>query len=110
MIHDAFDLIGLPDRPSKPRETGLTHILDKGLSPQETENVLEVAADVVDLAKLGWGTAVITPELERKLDIYREADVPFVFGGTLFEAYFLRDQIDEYRPLIDELGVRHVKI
>lgn len=110
MTHDAFDLIGLPDRPEKPREKGLTHMLDKALSPRQVEDVLDVAADIVDLAKLGWGTAVITPELEQKLDLYREADIPFYFGGTLFEAFFLRDQIDDYRRLLDDLGVHHVEI
>jgi len=110
MTHDDFGLIGLPDRPSKPREKGLTHMLDKGLSPQEVEDVLDVAGDIVDLAKLGWGTAVVTPSLEQKLEAYRAAGVPVCFGGTLFEAYFLRDQIDDYRRLLDDLGVRHVEI
>ena len=110
MTHDDFDLIGLPDRPPKPREKGLTHMLDKGLSPRQVEDVMDVAAEIVDLAKLGWGTAVVTPSLERKLDVYRAADVPVCFGGTLFEAYFLRDQIDDYRRLLDTLGVQHVEI
>ncbi len=110
MTHNSFDLIGLPDRPSKPREKGLTHMLDKGLSARQVEDVVDVAADIVDLAKLGWGTAVVTPDLERKLDVYRAADIPFFFGGTLFEAYFLRDQIDDYRRLLDDLGVQHVEI
>jgi len=110
MIHDNFALIGLPDRPSKPREKGLTHVLDKGLSPRQVEDLVDGAADVIDLAKLGWGTAVVTLELERKLDVYRAADIPFCFGGTLFEAYFLRDQIDDYRRRLDDLGVQHVEI
>lgn len=110
MIHDAFDLIGLPERPEKPREKGLTHMLDKSLSARQVEDVLDSAANLIDLVKLGWGTAVITPNLERKLDIYRSADVPFCFGGTLFEAYFLRDQIDDYRRLLDDLDVHHVEI
>lgn len=111
MINDAFEhLIALPDRPEKPREQGLTHLLDKGLAPRQIEDVLDVAAPIVDLVKLGWGTAVVTPDLERKLDIYREANVPFTFGGTLFEAYFLRDQIDEYRRLLGDLDVQHVEI
>ena len=110
MLNDAFDLIGLPDRPEKPRERGLTHMLDKGLSPREIEDVLDVAAHIIDVAKLGWGTAAVTPNLEKKLDVYREANIPFFFGGTLFEAYFLRDQVDDYRRLLDELDVHHVEI
>jgi len=111
MIHDVFKgLIGLPDRPEKPRETGLTHMLDRGLSPQQVENVLDVAEEIIDLVKLGWGTAAVTPKLEQKLDLYRAADIPFFFGGSLFEACFLRDQISDYRRILDTLGVRHLEI
>jgi phosphosulfolactate synthase len=110
MLNDSFDLIGLPDRPEKPRERGLTHMLDKGLSPRQIEDVLDVAAPIIDVVKLGWGTAAVTPNLETKLDVYRAAGIPFFFGGTLFEVHFLRDQIDDYRRLLDELDVHHVEI
>lgn len=111
MVNDAFDdLIGLPERPEKPRETGRTHMLDRGLSRREVEDVLDVAADVIDLVKLGWGTAAVTPELDEKLNVYRSVGIPFFFGGTLFEAYFLRDQVDEYHRLLERLGVRHLEI
>jgi phosphosulfolactate synthase len=109
MLNDHFDLIGLPERPEKPRDRGLTHMLDKGLSAREVEDVLDVAAHIIDLAKLGWGTAAVMKNLEKKLAVYRDADIPFFFGGTLFEAYFLRDQIDDYRRLLDDLDVHHVE-
>ncbi len=110
MLNDAFNLIGLPDRPEKPREHGLTHMLDKGLSARAVEDVLDKAAHIIDLAKLGWGTAAVMNNLEEKLDVYRDANIPFFFGGTLFEAYFLRDQMDDYRRLLDALDVHHVEI
>jgi len=110
MLNDAFNLIGLPDRPKKPRGHGLTHMLDKGLSARAVEDVLDKAAHIIDLAKLGWGTAAVMDNLEEKLDVYRDANIPFFFGGTLFEAYFLRDQIDDYRRLLDALDVHHVEI
>ncbi len=110
MIHKRFEMIGIPERPPKPRRTGLTLMLDKGLSARQVEDVLDVAADYVDLVKLGWGTAVITPGLERKLEIYRSAHVPVYLGGTLFEAFFLRDQLDTYKRLLASLGLDHVEI
>jgi phosphosulfolactate synthase len=110
MIQDDYPIIGLPSRPDKPRRKGLTHMLDKALSVRQVEDILDVAADYIDLVKLGWGTAVITPNLEQKLDVYRAADIPFYFGGTLFEAFFLRDQLDTYRRLLDDLGVQHLEI
>jgi phosphosulfolactate synthase len=110
MIHKQFEMVGIPDRPPKPRESGITLMLDKGLAARQVEDVLEVAAEYIDLVKLGWGTAVITPGLHRKLAIYRSAGVPAYFGGTLFEAFFLRDQIDTYRKLLSSLGLEHVEI
>lgn len=110
MIIDEFDIADLPERPAKPREGGLTHMLDKGLSPRRAEDILDVAAEYIDLVKLGWGTAVITPDLERKLEVYKAADLPVYFGGTLFEAFFLRNDLDTYRRMLDELGVRYLEV
>lgn len=110
MPHPPFNMIDLPERARKPRSVGLTLLLDKGLAPRQVEDVLDVAADYIDLAKLGWGTAVITPDLGRKLAIYREADIPVYFGGTLFEAFYLRDQLDEYRRVLDDLGMEYLEI
>ena len=110
MIHKQFNMIGIPERPTKPRDEGLTLMLDKGLSARQVEDTLEVAAEYVDMVKLGWGTAVITPGLQRKLDAYRAAGLPVYFGGTLFEAFHLRDQLDTYRTLLHELGIEHVEI
>ena len=110
MIHKRFDIGGIPARPEKPRDEGLTLMLDKGMAPRQVEDLLDVAADVVDLVKLGWGTAVITRELDRKLAIYRAAQIPVYFGGTLFEAFYLRGKVDAYRRLLDELGIHHVEV
>ena len=110
MIQDAFALSGLPERPAKPREEGLTHMLDKGLAPRQVEDVLEVAAEYIDLAKLGWGTAAVTPGIEAKIERYRAAGIPVYFGGTLFEAYHLRDALGAYRDLMERCGVEHLEI
>ncbi len=110
MIESIFGLPDLPHRPSKPRESGITHVLDKGLSVRQVEDLLEVAAESIDLVKLGWGTAVVYPALQRKLEVYRAAGIPVYFGGTLFEAYYLRGRIDGYRRLLGELGMTHVEV
>lgn len=110
MLHRQFDIAGIPERPEKPRGEGLTLMLDKGLSTRQVEDFLEVASDFVDLVKLGWGTAVITPNLRRKLAVYREAGIPVYFGGTLFEAFYLRNQLDTYRRILDGLGVTHMEV
>jgi phosphosulfolactate synthase len=88
--------------------TGLTHVLDKGLGPRAWEDVLEVAGDHISIVKLGWGTAYVTQNLERKLDVLR--DKPVVIGGTFFEVVYAKGQLDEYKQWLTELGLTHVEI
>jgi phosphosulfolactate synthase len=97
-----FDL-GLPAR-----NGGLTHVLDKGLGPRAWEDVLETSGDYISIVKLGWGTAHVTPNLQRKLDVLR--DKPVVIGGTFFEVVYARDRVDEYKSWLSELGLTHVEI
>ena len=110
MPRDRFGFDDLPARPARPRASGLTLVLDKGLSVRQAEDLLQTSADYVDGVKLGWGTAVLTPRLEDKLAAYRSAQVPVCFGGTLFEAYCLRGRLDEYRALLCALRVDYVEI
>ncbi|MEM1095803.1 MAG: phosphosulfolactate synthase [Bacteroidota bacterium] len=105
-----FGLIGLPQRPEKPRNDGITLMLDKGLAPRQVEDTLEVSAAYIDVVKFGWGTSVITPGLHRKLDIYKSYGLPVYFGGTLFEAFYMRGQLDTYRALLRDLEVTHVEV
>src|SRR5919107_2873731 len=100
-----YHLIHLPERDSKPREKGCTMAMDKGLSIREVEDFIEVASEYVDLVKLGWATSYVVPNLKRKLEVYRAAGLPVYFGGTLFEAFIIRNQFDEYRRLLDEFGM-----
>jgi phosphosulfolactate synthase len=97
-----FDL-GLP-----PRAAGLTHVIDKGLGPRGWEDVLETSGTYIDIVKLGWGTAYVTPNLRRKLDVLR--DKPVVIGGTFFEAVYAKDKLDEYKHWLEELELTHVEI
>ena len=105
-----FALTQIPERTQKPRNTGFTMAMDKGLSLRETENFLEVAAEHTDIVKLGWGTSVVYPKLEEKLKIYREAGIPVYFGGTLFEAFIIRNQFDDYRKLLDKYDMPFAEV
>ena len=97
-----FDL-GLPER-----SAGLTHVIDKGLGPRGWEDVLEVSGHLIDVVKLGWGTAYVTQNLEQKLDVLREK--PVVTGGTFFEVVYAKDKLDEYKRWLRDLGLTHVEI
>jgi phosphosulfolactate synthase len=91
-----------------PRVQGLTHVIDKGLGPRAWEDVLEVAGAYIDIVKLGWGTAWVTDNLRRKLDVLREK--PVVIGGTFFEVVYAKDKLDEYKSWLRDLGLTHVEI
>jgi len=86
----------LPDRPVKPRNSGITMVMDKGLSIREAEDFMSVGSEYTDLVKLGFGTSVITPGFEKKIRIYKKAGVIPYFGGTLFEAFIIRNMFGEY--------------
>jgi phosphosulfolactate synthase len=84
--------------------------MDKGLSVRQAEDFMAVASDHVDIVKLGWATSYVTPGLSDKIKVYTEAGVPCYFGGTLFEAFIIRDQFDEYRRLLDTFGMKYAEV
>ena len=105
-----FDIPGLPDRSSKPRENGLTMMMDKGLSIRQVEDMLSACHQYIDVAKLGFGTSAITNDLDAKLALYKEAKVDTCFGGTLFELFFAKGMFDDYRKLIDKYDMPLVEV
>jgi phosphosulfolactate synthase len=104
------DLLKLPQRTTKPRQNGITHVLDSGLSVAGVDSMLEVAGEFVDLVKLGWGTAVVTGNLEAKLARYKEHGIPVMFGGTLTELAIAQDRLDALVARCHELGLDHIEI
>jgi phosphosulfolactate synthase len=105
-----YHLSQIPERTAKPRSNGMTMVMDKGLSTREVENFIEVAGPYVDIVKLGWSTSFVTPVLDRKLAIYREAGIPVYFGGTLFEAFIIRDQYEDYKRILDKYKMEWAEI
>jgi phosphosulfolactate synthase len=105
-----YNLNHLPEREAKPREKGYTMAMDKGLSIREVEDFIEVAGAYVDIVKLGWSTSYLVPNLKKKLEVYRASGIPVYFGGTLFEAFIIRNQFDEYRRILDEFQMQHAEV
>ena len=103
-------LNNIPERTQKPRVNGLTMVMDKGLSVREVEDFLEVAGPHSDIIKLGWATSYVTPNLEQKLKVYKDAGIPVYFGGTLFEAFIIRNQFDDYRRILDKFGMELAEV
>lgn len=100
----------IPERPAQPRETGLTMMMDKGLSLKEAEAFIEKSAHLTDLIKLGFGTAYVSKNVTEKIKLYKEAGMKVYFGGTLFEAFIARDMFDDYRRLLDIYDVDTVEV
>jgi phosphosulfolactate synthase len=105
-----YSLPFIPERPLKPRKEGLTMMMDKGLSLKEAECFIESSAQFTDYVKFGFGTSIITNQLKEKLKIYREAGIRPYFGGTLFEAFAIRNLFDEYRKYISKFDVDLVEV
>ena len=105
-----YTLKNIPERTTKPRQYGYTMVMDKGLSIREVEDFLSVAGDSVDIVKLGWGTSFVTPILKEKLKVYKDAGIPTYFGGTLFEAFIVRDQFEDYRKILDKYDMTFAEV
>ncbi len=95
-----FDLTYIPDRDLKPRDKGITMMMDKGLSLQETENFIAANGHLTDIVKFGFGTAYVTNDLEEKITLYKAHNIRPYFGGTLFEAFAVRQQLSDYKRLL----------
>jgi phosphosulfolactate synthase len=105
-----IELLDLPERSNKPRERGLTHVLDRGLSVAAADALAEVAGDYVDIVKLGWGTALVTGNLEAKLARYRAHGISVVLGGTLLELAIHQDRLEPVLAWMHGLGLEYVEV
>ncbi|MFN8210445.1 MAG: phosphosulfolactate synthase [Bacteroidales bacterium] len=100
----------IPERPQKPRNHGLTMVMDKGLSLREAEDFMSVGSEYTDYVKLGFGTSLVTPGFEKKIKIYKKAGTIPYFGGTLFEAFIIRRMFDDFVEFIKKHEITLVEI
>lgn len=103
-------LSNIPERTEKPRDAGFTMVMDKGLSVREVEDMIETSGPYIDIVKLGWATSYVTPNLKDKLDVYRSAGIPVYFGGTLFEAFIVRNQFEDYIKVLDKYSLQYAEV
>ena len=100
-----FFLTDIPERTKKPRENGLTMMMDKGLSINDTKNFIEMCGHHTDIIKLGFGTSAISPNIETKIKLYQDAGLMVYLGGTLFEAFIIRGMLKEYIALLKKWNI-----
>ena len=100
----------LPHRTVKPREEGLTMMMDKGLSIRQAEDFLASSSEHTDIIKLGFGTSIITPNVADKIKLYQDNGMLVYSGGTLFEAFAIRNQLDDYKLFLNKIGLSMVEV
>jgi phosphosulfolactate synthase len=105
-----FNLTQIPERTQQPRTSGLTMVMDKGLSMNEVKDFMSIAEPHVDVVKLGFGTSFVTPNLREKIELYQSYNMPIYFGGTLFEAFLIRNQFDDYINVCKDYNIKHIEV
>ncbi|MEY3539010.1 MAG: hypothetical protein RL188_427 [Bacteroidota bacterium] len=105
-----FNLTQIPERTTQPRQYGLTMVMDKGLSLRDAENFLSIGAPHTDIVKLGFGTSFVTPNLRAKIELYQAHNIPVYFGGTLFEAFVIRNQFDDYIAMCKDYNIDVIEV
>lgn len=105
-----YQISRLPERTVKPRQSGLTMAMDKGLSVREVEDFMSVCSPHVDLVKLGWATSYVTPNLKEKIAVYKSVGVPVYLGGTLLEAFIIRNEFENYLRILDQFNLDYAEV
>ncbi|MBS1626353.1 MAG: phosphosulfolactate synthase [Bacteroidetes bacterium] len=105
-----FNLTQIPQRTAQPRTSGITMVMDKGLSIQEVHNFISISKPHVDIVKLGFGTSAVTPHLREKIEVYRSYGIHIYFGGTLFEAFLIRNQFNDYINVCKDYGIDYMEV
>ncbi len=105
-----FNLTQIPERTKQPRNNGLTMVMDKGLGINQVKDFMSVCGPHVDIVKLGFGTSFVTPNLREKIELYHTYNIPIYFGGTLFEAFLIRNQFDDFIAVCKDYGINYIEV
>ena len=105
-----YKLDKIPNRTKKTRDIGLTMVMDKGLSVREAEDLVSSSSDYIDIIKLGFGTAIISKNIKKKIQLYQKNNIKVHVGGTLFEAFIIRNMFDDYIKFVEELNLNTIEI
>jgi len=102
--------LDLPRRAPKPRAEGLTMVIDNGLPHRAFADAIEMNAPYIDVVKFGWGTALVTPDIERKFELLRTMGISYYFGGTLFEKFVAQNRFESFMTLCRLCGCAMVEV
>ena len=105
-----YYLKDIPERELKPRESGITMVMDKGSSIRQCKDLIESSGKYIDFIKFGWSTSYLTENLKEKIKLFRDANIEVYFGGTLFEAFLIRDQLDDYIKVLKKYNLKYAEV
>ncbi|MBS1652231.1 MAG: phosphosulfolactate synthase [Bacteroidetes bacterium] len=100
----------LPERTQNPRSNGITMVMDKGLSLRQAEDLVSASGKYVDFIKLGFGTSLVSNNVKEKIKLYQDNNINVYVGGTLFEAFVIRNQFQAYVDYVSELGLKSCEV
>lgn len=107
---DCPSFLELPERPGKPRQRGLTHVLDKGTPIPLLEAQLAQSGHLIDVLKIGWGTAYVDPAAKERVALCRSAGIICCLGGTLLEICEAQGKVDELAEWASGIGICAVEV
>lgn len=105
-----MDFLTLPKRTTGNRTYGLTSVVDFGTPIGELKIILDDYSQFIDIAKIGIGSAFVTPNIKEKVGLYREYNIKPYCGGTLFEKCYYQNKLSEYRSYLHDLGIEWVEV
>lgn len=111
MTLKAFEFLS-KKRQEKPRDCGITMVLDKGLGLEMAESLMDISGDYVDYLKFGWGTSIVHDEsiIKSKVEMYKAHDITPYTGGTLFELAYMNEKLEEFFARAHELGFEAIEV
>lgn len=102
----------LKEREEKPRQKGITMVLDKGLGLETAESLMNISGDYVDYLKFGWGTSIVHEQdiIKDKVAMYKSHNITPYTGGTLFELAYMNDKLEEFFQEAHDLGFEAIEV
>lgn len=109
-LEQLYDPSGV--RLNKPRDSGLTMVMDKGIGIRAFEDMLISAAAHIDIIKLGFGTSLIVPPsiVRQKTELAKKHGVLIMPGGTLLEIAYVKGMVDPYFHMMREMGFTAIEV
>lgn len=115
MEQTPFRFMNIPHRSGKPRESGITMMIDWGMAVARQRGILETASAYIDIAKIAVGLSGIISErvLMEKIAAYADHQVSAFIGGQFLEYGIYHQGLEIAKRYYEEarrLGFEYVEV